>query len=517
MAERGVEYYKQKTWCDAKDGLGVWRLARVKKRQKNKVLVNFDGWSDRWKQWHCLHSTMLAPLRMYSKGYTGQSCVALREWDFNDEYLKIVEGKIKILLHNNFEGYSPYDLAVLLRGDLFVLVDSLLTYTYNNPSKDYTRVMDFFALFMELFLRWMQSAPAAYEEQRAVETHADAYLQNNAAAVYRARFELIETFTSVTGSNPRTNRFYERKELGASPDPLLLTFARKNGVQAATALVTSSIPLQDIWKLLLSFPKVLVGAKRVVEKKIVAEFCEGLWRKLETVRPDAMLGFTQEERLCFCNRFDEVISLVGPSDRSNFLRARLQVEVASPIALSPIPSQDFRPVKPEPEDERRAERRPEFLQDSEGALEDPFDQGSMIEHDEEPNNEAFGKLREYVDMKAKGCMEAVAQLAAAERPPGLDQRLETIFKEHSSCDQQEFAVLNTIETLMDDNDLVQALRLIRWRKKVLKVAALSGWETARMVARRTVQSLEVTARDLIEENLRAWSFLASQSLSPKEL
>ena len=131
MAEPSTDYYKQKTWCDAKDGLGVWRLGRVKKRQKNNVLVHFDGWSDKWKQWHCIHSNMLAPLRMHSQGYTGQTKIALREWDFNEEYLKIVSGKLRILLHNKFEGFSPYDLSVLLRGDLFVLVDCLLTYTYS--------------------------------------------------------------------------------------------------------------------------------------------------------------------------------------------------------------------------------------------------------------------------------------------------------------------------------------------------------------------------------------------------
>ena len=131
MAEPALDYFKQKTWCDAKDSLGVWRLGRIKRRQKQRVLVHFDGWSDRWKQWHCVHSSLLAPLRMYSRGYTGQTNVALREWDFNEEYLKIVSGKVRILLHNKFEGFSPYDLAVLLRGDLFVLVDCLLTYTYS--------------------------------------------------------------------------------------------------------------------------------------------------------------------------------------------------------------------------------------------------------------------------------------------------------------------------------------------------------------------------------------------------
>ena len=511
MVDQGVDYYKQKTWCDAKDGLGVWRLGRVKKKQRNKILVNFDGWSDRWKQWHCIHSSMLAPLRMHSKGYTGQSRIALREWDFNDEYLKIIEGKLKILLHNKFEGYSPYDLSVLLRGDLFVLVDSLLTYTYNNPSKDYPRVLDFFGLFIELFIRWMQFAPSAYEEQKAWETQSDAYLQHHAATVYKAGYELIESFVCIAGCSPRTNRFYDRKELGATPDPLLQAFAKKNGVQAAIALVTSSIPLQDLWKLLLCFPKVLLASERMIGRKPITDFSEGLWRKLETQRQEHILCFSQEERQVFCDRFDQVFRLSGQNDRTAYLRSRLQVEVASPLDLSPIMSQDFRVIKPMPEVE--AHPRPGFLHDDEGTIEDPFEQGSMIEHDEERDTEALSKLREYIDSKAKLCMEAVTQLASVEKAPGLDQRLEAIFKEHKTCDQQEFAVLNAVETLMEENDVAQALRVIRWRKKVLKVAALSGWDTARQVARRTVQTLEVTARDLIEENLRSWSLLAAHSLS----
>jgi len=169
MADPGLDYFKQKTWCDAKDGLGVWRLGRVKKRQKQRVLVHFDGWSDKWKQWHCIHSALLAPLRMYSRGYTGQTTVALREWDFNEEYLKIVNGKVRILLHNKFEGFSPYDLAVLLRGDLFVLVDCILTYTYTvfptqDPLRDYSKVLELFGLVTDLALSWMLRAPEVYTD-----------------------------------------------------------------------------------------------------------------------------------------------------------------------------------------------------------------------------------------------------------------------------------------------------------------------------------------------------------------
>lgn len=141
----------------------------MKKRQKQRVLVHFDGWSDKWKQWHCIHSALLAPLRMYSRGYTGQTTVALREWDFNEEYLKIVNGKVRILLHNKFEGFSPYDLAVLLRGDLFVLVDCILTYTYTvfptqDPLRDYSKVLELFGLVTDLALSWMLRAPEVYTD-----------------------------------------------------------------------------------------------------------------------------------------------------------------------------------------------------------------------------------------------------------------------------------------------------------------------------------------------------------------
>lgn len=131
MSRGTVDFYKQKTWCDAKDGMGVWRLGRIKRKVKTRILVHFDGWSDKWEQWYCLHSELIAPIRMHSRGYTGQTKVALRKMDFSEDSLKTMESKIKLLKHNDLTGLSPYDLTILIRGDLFVLIDYLLTYTYS--------------------------------------------------------------------------------------------------------------------------------------------------------------------------------------------------------------------------------------------------------------------------------------------------------------------------------------------------------------------------------------------------
>jgi hypothetical protein len=42
--------YKVNTWCDVKDSVGEWRLAKIKKKKNNQIFVAFDGWSDRHKQ-----------------------------------------------------------------------------------------------------------------------------------------------------------------------------------------------------------------------------------------------------------------------------------------------------------------------------------------------------------------------------------------------------------------------------------------------------------------------------------
>ena len=177
-------FYKLKSWCDAKDGLGVWRMGRVKKRIKDIVKIDFDGWSDKWKQSYCVHSSLIAPFRMHSKGYTGQSSVALREWDFNEERLKLYEGKIHLLSINEFSGFSPLELTFFIRGDLFVLVDCLLTFTYTNPSSELVRATEFLNQVLDLCIKWMDRAPNCYASAN-IESP-DGYLYDNNTAIYKS-------------------------------------------------------------------------------------------------------------------------------------------------------------------------------------------------------------------------------------------------------------------------------------------------------------------------------------------
>lgn len=42
--------YKIKNWVDAKDTQGIWRLGRIVKKLDDRVVVTFDGWSEKYDQ-----------------------------------------------------------------------------------------------------------------------------------------------------------------------------------------------------------------------------------------------------------------------------------------------------------------------------------------------------------------------------------------------------------------------------------------------------------------------------------
>jgi len=339
-----------------------------------------------------------------------------------------------------------------------------------------------------------------------LQSQADAYLQNSNVAIYKAGTELLETFISVMGLVPRTGKFYERANLGVNVSQLLQGFVKKGGVKAMTGLLSSAVPLQDLWVVLAHFPRLLIAADaQNSQKKLVGEMCTALLRKLDSE------GVTLVSLSNLPKRSDFVLSLgqllkdiytpVVASDRMAGVYASLQLEGFTALQLPQISSiaslqDEFRPTR---KLSKHYGGRPlpqgGIFGSVGGASDFPFeDQNSVIEH-EEPG-ETLGKLREYADARFKQCLDYMAELRP--RRPALQpvQDLPAVVKGGGPSDQQELAVLTLLETLLTDNDLGKASKLLQWRKKVLQVAATAGWKTAKHVACRTVESLEVSPSDI---------------------
>jgi len=122
---------KVKLWVDAQDMDGNWSLGRIKEiLNEDTVLIAFDGWSDKYNQPCSFSSSNIAPLRFYTKGYTGQQKITLREYNLQPSLIKLIEQKMILLKKTKLNAFSAYEITLFFRGDLFVLTDDLLTRIY---------------------------------------------------------------------------------------------------------------------------------------------------------------------------------------------------------------------------------------------------------------------------------------------------------------------------------------------------------------------------------------------------
>jgi hypothetical protein len=446
---------------------------------------------------------------MHSRGYTGQSQLALREWEFSEGSLRMVETKLKLLMHNELSGFSAYDMTVLLRGDLFVLVDSILTYTFPNPDKEVPRVFEFLGLIVDLVCMWLSLVPDIFLV--ADFNSENAYLSDVKTALYEAQHELIEMLTSVLGFNSRTAKHYTKYSLYANIRTLINNFFKKNGVKSLTAILQSNVPIEVIWKLLVVVPRFFSVATPGAIERYFANFEDALLGKLDSMSSDSLACVLQDKHqvMSFLENLEYGFSLVHADDavdsKLRFVNAKLrqQQTYKRSLALETVNEEASFSMGGRVSTRSRTSTR-------KVSIKEPFAQFDSIASiknsirppapDHPLSTTVVEELKELIEQKFQACVQLIQERTVPEQP--MELSLDKVFREHKSCDAQEFAVLSAIEFSISENRIEEALKLLRWRKQILKIAGQSGWEVANDIAKRTLQRLEVRAEDLIEGNLR---------------
>jgi len=158
---------KLKCWVDAKDSNGIWRLGRVKKNlEDDSLLVSFDGWSEKYNQIFPLNSTDVAPLRMHTRGYTGQLKITLRDYELHKSFIELMAHKMALMNRTKLTAFSAYEINMFLRADLFVLVDDIFTRQYivlfkfciirkKDSEEELAFLPGFVKTFLDLFKTWL--------------------------------------------------------------------------------------------------------------------------------------------------------------------------------------------------------------------------------------------------------------------------------------------------------------------------------------------------------------------------
>ena len=85
----------------------------------------------------------------------------------------------------------------------------------------------------------------------------------------------------------------------------------------------------------------------------------------------------------------------------------------------------------------------------------------------------------------------------------LGTSLKEILIEQKGIDKNshEIAILMGVEILLGENKVEEGLKLVRWRKKILKLMEVCGWDVATEISRKTMKKLEVGVDDIISATL----------------
>jgi hypothetical protein len=87
----------------------------------------------------------------------------------------------------------------------------------------------------------------------------------------------------------------------------------------------------------------------------------------------------------------------------------------------------------------------------------------------------FQKIGEHVDFSKRESEDA--------------HHINKMIDDETNYDDKEYNILIGIEILLSENKIVEALNLIKWRKKILKLAQISGWNIASLISEKTLHKL----------------------------
>lgn len=282
-------------YIDVKDSSNQWCSARVVEQDSTSLLLHMDGWSAKWDERVSLKSTRLAPFRRYSSAGKGLPVSPVREeWSFSVEEVLRVQSRLRCLCEREMRVESAYEATQFLRGELFVLVDCLLTRSFQ--SSDLHIVLEFLASVIDLALCYLK-LPEMHIHLSTGQTTPELYLTDSSVAVALAYPDLMTTLERVMGGEERTSRFFKtHNEAPRDYEPVPETiwnkqysrsllylgnyFAKKGGFRVLIDLASRSEPRAPL--------------------EVLARFPVSLFTRF--LRPKVLFSFTQEWKAALLSR-----------------------------------------------------------------------------------------------------------------------------------------------------------------------------------------------------------------------
>jgi hypothetical protein len=271
----------------------------------------------------------------------------------------------------------------------------------------------------------------------------------------------MDILNSLFGFVSRTSIFYEKYKQFASAKVFIQAFFTKDGMKHFINLIRS-VNLEHIWHIVINISAIFSISTVAANERFILSLTEGLINQFECLSGEAASIITEnrENIMKFMSNMENMIDLVSsPYQKENYLDFFRNF-----FKLGNTKTKD-------PEVDSNAEigrislisprnKPPAFSSRNKlGKFPSPSHRSESMRPEYSEFNETIVSLKDLIEKRHSECLKLIDTRLASHKE--TQDKLELVFKEHHSCDQQEFALLSTVEFLLTEDKLEEALKVIR--------------------------------------------------------
>jgi len=154
-------------------------------------------------------SSRIAAFRKYTQGYTGQTKVALREFDLNYAYQVTMLNRIQRVRESDFLCFSDAtECTQFIRGEMYVYLDSLLSLVTEASQTDVQKIFEFTTEVFRLCLKWIDIFPKYHEIFKMCSHHPNLFAVDLSAAIASCGYEIFHMIHKCFGLCERSLKFF---------------------------------------------------------------------------------------------------------------------------------------------------------------------------------------------------------------------------------------------------------------------------------------------------------------------
>ena len=154
-------------------------------------------------------SSRIAAFRKYTIGYTGQTKIALREFDLNYAYNVTMLNRVRRVIESDFLCFNDAtECTQFIRGEIYFYFDSLISLVNEATQNDVEMIYEFTTEVFRLCLKWIDIFPKYQEIYKMCGLHPCLFLVDLSAAIASCGQEIFHMIHKCFGLCERSNKFF---------------------------------------------------------------------------------------------------------------------------------------------------------------------------------------------------------------------------------------------------------------------------------------------------------------------